>query len=243
MNEQPPAPVGLQSMSPAMGQMDAYKRYLFEKLRCCLGKRVLEIGVGHGTYTRWLLESADVLATDIDPDCLEIVRQQFATSRLQTARIDLDDLASIRACGEFGPDTVICINVLEHIERDCEALRGLHEIVVPGARLGLIVPAHPSLLGRMDREAGHYRRYTRRTLAELLAQSGWQTLSLKYINLLGAVGWWFHNRVRRDAGLSDPAANDQMRRADRLLPLVAALTDPVLHRWAGLSVVAIARRP
>jgi hypothetical protein len=122
-------------------------------------------------------------------------------------------------------------------------LQGLREIVVPGGQLGLIVPAHPSLLGRMDREAGHYRRYTRRTLADTLAQSGWHTVSLKYINLLGAVGWWFHNRVRRDAGLADPAANDQMRRADRLLPPVAALTDPLLHRWAGLSLVAIARRP
>jgi hypothetical protein len=107
----------------------------------------------------------------------------------------------------------------------------------------LIVPAHPSLLGRMDREAGHYRRYTRRTLAETLAQSGWHTRSLKYINLLGALGWWFHNRVRRDAGLADAAANNQMRRADRLLPLAGALTDPILHRVAGLSLVAIAQRP
>jgi hypothetical protein len=63
------------------------------------------------------------------------------------------------------------------------------------------------------------------------------------VNLLGALGWWFHNRLRRDAGLQDAAVNQQMRAADRWLPRIARLTDPIFARFAGLSVLAIAQSP
>lgn len=231
-------------MSPAMGEMRHYQRYLFSKIRPWLGTRILEIGVGHGTYTEWFLERGDVLAADIDAACLEEIRRRFGEHpRLRTTEIDLNDPAAIEACREFRADTIVCINVLEHIERDEQALTALRDVVVPGGRLVLIVPAHPALFGRMDQEAGHFRRYTRGSLRRSMAACGWRVERVRYLNVVGGMGWWFHNRVRREAGLADASVNTQMRAADRWLPVLARLTDPWCGRWAGLSVLAVGSRP
>ena len=237
-------PIGMATMSPAMGEMRHYQRYLFAKIQPWLGSRILEIGVGHGTYTEWFLERCAVLAADIDAACLNEVRQRIGeNARLRTTEIDLDNRRSIEACREFLADTIVCINVLEHIERDEQALTALRDVVVPGGRLVLIVPAHPALFGRMDQEAGHFRRYTRGSLSRSLAAGGWNVERARYLNVVGGVGWWFHNRVRREAGLADASVNTQMRAADRWLPLLSRLTDPWCGRWAGLSVLAVGSRP
>lgn len=231
-------------MSPAVEGMRHYQHYLFSLIRPWLGQRILEIGVGHGILTRWLAERGDVLATDIDPRCLDAIRSLFPdATNVTTGRLDLSDSASVAACGSFHPDTVVCINVLEHIERDVDSLRDLREIVTPTGRILLVVPAHQALYGRMDAEAGHFRRYTRRSLASRLGKSGWRVDRARYVNAAGAFGWWVNNRVRRQAGLNDTAVNAQMRLADRWLPLLAKATDPVLGRAFGLSVFAAATKP
>ncbi len=235
-------PTGLETMSPAMAEMKAYARYLYDQAAQGLGDRVWEIGVGYGTYTRWLREAGKtVLATDIDAGCVDAVARHFQGDRsVVTGRVDLRDQQSVSAHQSFQADSILCLNVLEHIEDDVSALRWLRESAAPEAGLGLIVPAHPWLFGRMDQEAGHFRRYTRRTLARALEQAGWVVERLRYLNVTGAAGWWYHNRWRRQAGLADKTVNRQMRGADAWLPRLARVTDPVFGFWAGLSVLAIA---
>lgn len=236
-------PVGHQTMSPAMRDMGAYRRYLFRLVEPALGDRVWEIGVGHGGYTALLRESGrSVLATDIDDECLQEAGARFSNdAAVDTAHIDLTDHESIARQAGWRADSIICLNVLEHIEYDVAALDWLREAAAPRATLGIVVPAHPRLYGRMDREAGHFRRYTRRTLRTALTQAGWRVERLRYVNLVGAMGWWYHNRVRKDAGLQDVRVNRQMLRADAWLPRLARFTDPLFGRCGGLSVLAIAR--
>lgn len=238
----PNRPVGASTMGPAMADLRAYPRYLYDRVAGSLGRRVIEIGVGYGTYTTWLRGSGrSVLATDIDEHCLFEVANRFAGDReVKTARLDLTDEASIRSCAAFAADSIVCFNVLEHIEDDVAALRWLREAVVPGARIGLVVPAHPRLFGRMDAEAGHFRRYTRLSVAESLHRGGWQVERVRYLNIVGAAGWWYHNCWRKNAGLTDELANQQIRAADYWLAGLSRLTDPLFGRLAGLSVMAIA---
>ncbi len=233
-------PQGLATMSPAMAEMTHYPRYLFEQLRSALGTRILEVGVGYGTYTPWLLELAEVLAVDISDDCLEAVALKLQTNRLKTLRVDLNNPASIAACAPFEADSIFCINVLEHIHHDVSALTALRQAVASGARIALVVPAHPWLYGRMDAEAGHFRRYARSELHQKLQAAGWTVQSCHYINALGAAGWWYHNRWKRGRGLADEHVNRDMRRADRWLASVARWTDPLCSRCLGLSLAATA---
>lgn len=238
----PAAPIGHATMSPAMADLSSYPRYLYDYVAEGLGDRVWEIGVGYGTYTQWLRESGKtVLGTDIDDQCLAAVRSRFAgDSNVVTNRVDLTDRSTVDACRSFEADSVICLNVLEHIEDDVAAMSWVRDVVQPGATLAIIVPAHAWLYGQMDSEAGHFRRYTRSGLRSVLERAGWIINRLHYINLLGAAGWWYHNRWRKNAGLADEQVNRQMRGIDRWLPRIARLTDPLFGTIAGLSVVALA---
>ena len=238
-------PTGHQTMSPAMATMQAYPHYLFNRVAGCLGGRVWEIGVGHGTYTKWIRDTgADVLATDIDQECLLAVQDRFrGDSQVITGFVDLTNEHIVLQHATFQADSLVCLNVLEHIADDVAALRWIRKAVAPGAAMGIVVPAHPGLFGRMDAEAGHFRRYTRRSLQHAFEQAGWTVERTRYLNVPGAVGWWYHNRWRKDAGLADKAVNRQMAWADLWLPRVASITDPFFGRIAGLSVMAIARTP
>ncbi len=234
-------PVGFSTMSPAMGEMTAYQKYLFDSLTPALGSRVIEIGVGYGNYTGWLLEQGAVLGTDIAEECLESVKKRYADKEnLQTAMLDLYNEDSIKACADFQADSIYCVNVLEHIEQDVQALKWLRSVVVPNGQIALLVPAMQWLFGPMDAQAGHFRRYTRKSLTKALDDSGWTVDCSFYLNALGGMGWFYHNRIRK-AGLVDQQVNSQMRKGDWILPKVAALTDPLMGKLFGLSVVAFAR--
>ena len=242
------APIGLETMSPAMREMQSYPRYLLDQVTVFLGKRVWEIGVGNGQYTRRMLElGKQVLGTDIDTNCLTGLTSPSLglpkqwRQRLQTSVVDLTDRVSVLEQGRFQADSILCFNVLEHIEDHRSSLEWIGQSVQQDAVLALIVPAHPSLYGKMDREAGHFRRYTRSSTQSVLQDAGWQVEQCRYINWVGAVGWWYHNRVRKSAGLGDSQVNQQMKSIDRWLPRFAAVTDPTLRYVGGMSVLAIAR--
>jgi 2-polyprenyl-3-methyl-5-hydroxy-6-metoxy-1,4-benzoquinol methylase len=236
-------PIGAATMSPAMAHMRAYPRYLYEQIQPILGSRVWEIGVGFGTYTRMLQQrNGKILASDIDPTCLAQLQHSLGSDPdICWLRIDLCDQSSISQARAFAADSVLCFNVLEHIENDSTALQEIRESVSKGARLGLIVPAHEGLFGQMDTEAGHFRRYSRASLRRVLSDAGWKIERLKYINALGACGWWYHNRIRKSAGLKDSQVNTQMSTVDRWLPRVARWSDPILGHCFGLSVLAWGR--
>lgn len=232
-----------------MADMHAYPAYLLDSVRSSIGLRVIELGIGNGQNVLTLLQrGCHVLATDIDRECLNrlvsVVNKSMhhARDRLSTAIIDLNQPESLAPLRSFRADSVLTFNVLEHIVDDESSLFALSSVVESNASLGVIVPALPALYGRMDTEAGHYRRYTRAGLVRVLERSGWQVASCRYINAIGAVGWWYHNRVRKSAGLHDRQVNQQMRAADRWLPRISRWTDPWFAHRFGLSVAAVATR-
>jgi SAM-dependent methyltransferase len=243
MIERESLPVGAATMSPAMAHMNAYPRYLFQQVLPILGARVWEIGIGYGFYTRLLLAlEKQVLATDVDSECITQLQTSLGErSSVQYLRVDLCDRDSVSQASAFEANSVLCFNVLEHIQQDVQALQWIRESVRPNATLGLIVPAHQGLFGEMDSQAGHFRRYSCNSLRTAMVEAGWKVDRIRYINALGACGWWFHNRVRKSAGLQDSHVNQQMSAMDRWLPRFALLSDPWMGRLFGLSVVAWGR--
>lgn len=239
------SPQGRATMSPAMEDMESYPKYLYGLLapRLTSCRRIWEIGVGHGQYTRLLLEDRfEVVATDISTECLQRLEERLAgRSGWVTIPIDLTHPESLLPVAAKGVDGVICLNVLEHLSDDVAALASIGQTVAPGGILGIVVPAFPSLYGPMDAQAGHFRRYTTESLRKALERAGWKVERIDYRNAIPALGWWYHNRVRQGTALEDPTVQSQMRWLDRWIPRMAAWTDPILKRYFGLSVVAIAQ--
>lgn len=215
-----------------IAQARNYNDWLFARARPYLGRRVLDAGAGIGTFTALAAAAgAEVTALEPDPGFVSNLHERFPNVTVVEAPAE----AIPPGLGEF--DSILCLNVLEHVRDDAAALRGFREALRPGGALLLLVPAHPRLYGGYDRAAGHERRYDARTLRTRLEAAGFDVETLRHVNPLGALGWLVRVRLRR----GDDWPSGSFRAFDRLVPALRHLDRVPLP--FGLSLWAVARRP
>ena len=203
-----------------------------------LGQRVIEIGCGIGNFTRLLLDREAIVALDIEPGCVERLKQRFPDrANLHAFTCDVNspefpDLSHFRA------DSCVCLNVLEHIESDYDALRRMTDSLEPGGIVILLVPAFPSLYGPIDEQLGHYRRYTRKSMAQLADKTGLLVKTSYYLNAVGFFGWWANAHVlKRDA---QSAA--QIDFFDRYIVPIASRVENAVHPPFGQSLFVVLKK-
>ena len=209
-----------------------YNRWMFDRLRPWVGRRVLEIGSGIGNLSAFLLDRERLVLTDTASDYLDRLRARFAGyANVAVAHLYLPDDHAGLAGERF--DTIICLNVLEHVEDDHTSLVVMRRLLAPGGRLVLLVPALRALYGTLDAALGHHRRYGRRDLASKFPAAGLVLRHLEYFNLAGIPGWWLAGRVLRRRLI--PAAS--LRWYDALVPLFRL--ERLLPWRIGQSLIAI----
>lgn len=209
-----------------------FNRWMFDRVRRWIGRRVLEIGSGIGNLSQFLLDRPRLVLTDTAPEYLERLRARFAQyPNVEITRLYLPAVDGPIAAERF--DTIVCLNVLEHVADDLGSLRAMHRLLDRGGRLVLLVPALPALYGSLDRALGHVRRYAARELRAKFTETGIRMRHLEYFNLAGIPGWWFTGRVlRRD--LLPPAS---LWWFDTLVPLFRL--EWLLPWRLGQSLIAI----
>jgi SAM-dependent methyltransferase len=176
-----------------------------------------------------------VLATELDPDYIELLRRTFADSpNVEIRPLDLARLAE-NGIPRRSFDTVVCSNVLEHIEDDGAALAAMHDVLVPGGRVVLIVPAIQALYGSIDRAIHHYRRYSRDDLTSKLQGAGLALEHLSYFNMVGVPGWYLNARVLKRRSVP----GFQARINDWLVPWLRV--ERYFGPPVGMSLLAVAR--
>jgi len=213
-----------------------FNSWMADEVRPHVGARVLEIGAGIGNITGWLLPRDFWLASDINPNYLHYLKNLTASKPyLGVQRVDVEssgDFAGLR--GEF--DTVLCLNVLEHVVDPLQALRNMHSALAPGGTLVLYVPHGQGLYSSLDEVLGHRCRYDREMLARELAAAGFELLGQRFFNRAAVPGWWWNGKVLRRRTFS----RLQLKLFDLGVPLLR-LVDRFLP-WNGLGLVAVARR-
>ena len=132
-------------------------------------------------------------------------------------------------------DSILCSNVLEHIDDDAQAIRNMKAILRQGGRLVLVVPAGAWLYGNMDSALEHRRRYTKQKIVALLSAEGFIIETVFSMNKAGVLGWWLNGKVLRRRSLGKV----QLKLFNALVP-VFRLVDPLLP-WTGLSLVVVAK--
>jgi SAM-dependent methyltransferase len=216
-----------------MAAAPRYNAWLLERAMPFLGRRVLDVGAGIGTFSEALAPGRDVVALEPDPRLLAVLRPRFAGR----ANVTVDAARIEDFGGEQAFDTIVCFNVLEHLGDDEAALERFAALLVPGGRVLLLVPAHPLLYGPLDRALDHERRYRRGELRRLLSGAGLVPEAVHLVNPVGALGWLLSGRVLRRKDI--PVA--PLGVFDRLVPFVRPLDRIPLP--LGLSLWAVARRP
>lgn len=217
----------------------AYLRRTIQLFGKHLVSPILEVGCGSGNITLELLASGHrVIATDIDQKRLTKLRQRFSGDgdKLHCQLLDLDALDSWQAL-PTQPGSVLAINVIEHVYDDVACARKIYDTLRAGGTFAVLVPAHQGLYSDFDRALGHHRRYTKESLHQLMSGAGFEVVSCRYFNLVGALGWFVNCTLLGKVEIP----KRQFKLFEGLSPLLAL--EDHLSLPAGLSVVAIGRKP
>jgi glycosyltransferase involved in cell wall biosynthesis len=222
----------LQSMRRARG----LNRWILEQFRPYIGGRVLEAGCGIGNFTELLLDRERLVCVDNDPLYVEMANWRMGhLENVRTLERDLSDTGVYPDLAPERLDTIICLNVLEHIEPDENVLRAYFDVLQPGGHAIILVPAHMWLYGPCDEAIGHHRRYTGTELHTKMQRAGFEIVMMEEFNRLGVPGWYLNKLLgRRDL---NPR---QMRMFELLLPVAKVMEAMKLGR--GLSLIGVGRK-
>ena len=213
-----------------------FNRWMGESIQPHVGARVLEVGAGIGNITEWLIPRDLYVASDINPHYIRYLsNMSLGKPYLNVERIDVEDPACFESTrGSF--DTVICLNVLEHVRDPHGALMNMAGALEEKGRLLLYVPQHQGLFSSLDEALGHRCRYTKEGLSGELAAAGFDVEYMSDFNRLGVLGWWWNGKVRRSNNFS----RVQMKVFNAMIPVLRHV-DRFLP-WPGLGLLVVARR-
>lgn len=220
-----------------VGKLNRFNSWMFDVLKPHMGREILEVGCGVGNLTEQMLPYCDrLVGVDVEPHYIQTVQERFGDRPGFSAHL-LDLSSEIPTTPQPGTfDTVVCLNVLEHIEDHVTTLRNMKAMLRPGGRLILLVPAFSWLYGTLDEALHHYRRYNPRELRSLLYEMDYEVERLFFLNLFGIFGWYLNGRVLKRTLLPE----GQLALYDKLVPAFRAVETTTGYRM-GQSVIAIAR--
>lgn len=211
-----------------------YSKWLMHKITPYLCGTILEVGAGIGNDIRILLGKYKIIATDIDPEYLRILRNTYSGYRninvipWDISRPPSDEIPKV--------ETVLCSNVLEHIKNEETTLYNIRLILKEGGRIVVIVPAWEKLFCSIDKSLGHFRRYTKNSICNKLKKAGFKIDKCFSMNKIGVLGWFVNGLILHRKSLG----RFQMKVFNSFVWLLKLL-DPVLP-WTGLSIVVIATK-
>ena len=218
-----------------MSSAEHYRRWIVDAFAPYLGRDVAEVGAGIGSNSKLVLAYPIERLTAFEP----------SDNMFPLLARALDGNARATAVhGLFGPeqagrgyDSVIYINVLEHVEREREELDHAREALKPGGHLLVFVPALAWLYSKFDREVGHFRRYTRDGLERVIGHAGFEVVRSRYFDIAGILPWYVYFTL-----LGRSMGKGSVSLYDRLVVPPMRLVESVVKPPIGKNVFLVARR-
>jgi SAM-dependent methyltransferase len=217
----------------------AVNRWIYDAISGQLQGQILEIGSGIGNISGFLLAyHSEVSLSDFRPEYGQILEKKFG-SHPHLRGNHLLDLSlpdfRIRYADQIEKfDTVVALNVIEHIEDDLAAIINAKALLRDKGKLVILVPAIPALFNSLDRELGHFRRYTPGGLRELLESAGLRSTGVRYLNAAAIPGWWFSGNLLHRKNISA----SQLYWYNRLVPIFRIL-DRLVCPFTGISLISV----
>ncbi|HWW50249.1 MAG TPA: bifunctional glycosyltransferase/class I SAM-dependent methyltransferase [Verrucomicrobiae bacterium] len=219
----------------SLSRAPRFNRWMADVLRPYVGDRVLEIGAGTGNMSVQLMPRPIYWATDVNPLYLDyLAKVQTARPYMRVAYTDSMNAETFPAGQSF--DTVVCLNVVEHVQDDVAVLQNIWNALEEGGRAVILVPSGPWLYGSLDKVLGHFRRYTEDQFSRVARQAGFRVENMLKFNRVGVVAWFLNGRIlrRKTFGFG------QIKLLNVLTPIFQRL-DPWLP-LPPLSLIAILRK-
>ncbi|MCD4702357.1 MAG: class I SAM-dependent methyltransferase [Candidatus Aegiribacteria sp.] len=215
-----------------------YFKWQAEQISEYTGKRIADIGCGLGNFAELFSDKELYLGFDPDESVRKEIRRLEYPENFRLA--DTGDICLDETVNEIdvnGIDTVICINTLEHIKDDKQALINMVKAVKKDGHVCLIVPALRCLYGSLDEFDGHYRRYSKKDLLVLTDDLGVDIVLIHYMNMIGSIGWFIKSRIVKEKTYRNTNFNIIVF----LLPMISLL-EKCIKPLFGLSLVLVLRK-
>lgn len=222
----------LEAMSFAVN----YHRWILDECAPYLGGTIAEVGAGAGSVSRLLLGRGvqHLFAFEPSPDMFALLQQELRGEERATAVNDFFDADDAR--GRF--DSVVYINVMEHIEDDRAEMATALAALKPGGHLVIFVPALSWLYSRLDKEIGHFRRYTKRGLVEAVTAAGFTLVKARYFDVAGILPWYVNFKL-----LGNGFSSGSVSLYDNLVVPVMRRVESVVTPPIGKNVLLVAQKP
>ncbi len=228
----------------AMAGASNYHRWILAIFAPYLGRHLVEVGAGLGSFAELILTHHDCETLALVEPSGEMYQQLEArvqgmpsSPRVDTYHANFPEAAPLIKAAH-APDSVVYVNVLEHIADDEAELKAIHNALSDHGRVFLFVPALSWLFGAFDERVGHLRRYTKKELEEKLHRAGFRTILSTYFDLAGIAPWWIKYRLFKSANMQPGA----VRFYDRYIVPAARRFEAVIHPPLGKNVIVVAEK-
>jgi 2-polyprenyl-3-methyl-5-hydroxy-6-metoxy-1,4-benzoquinol methylase len=213
-----------------------YNRWIADNFFPYIKAPLLEFGAGIGNISELLSSYTPLCLTDTDARMLAHLKNKF--SHINTVSVNFLDITQPppeHLVGSF--QTVIGINVLEHIEDDEKALFHLGNVLKPSGRLLLLVPAKKWAYTDLDKQLGHFRRYEERELREKLVKASFHIEKLYFFNIIGLLCWIIQDKIQPSGSLKP----NHVSLFDTIVPILKRIESKISVP-SGISLIAIAQK-
>lgn len=215
-----------------------YNQFLIDSILSVTQKRntqsILDFGCNDGFFMECVTKarpSLQACGIEIDEESLEKCKQKGLQVTTDLARLDT----------RF--DVIYSLNTLEHIEKDCDILKLMHDKLSDGGYLYIYVPALMFLFSSMDKKVGHFRRYTQKELARKLSECGFEVERAEYCDSLGVLATLLYI-VKDKLGKNNQGNINKnlLVLYDRIFPISRLLDKLLFKHFLGKNVFAVARK-
>jgi len=219
----------LESMSQAVW----YNQWTLNKFKAYLKGKILEVGCGTGNFSTHLAKYGNLTAVDINQDYVKQAKKKVENGEVGIGDIEKDQYFF----GNKKFNTIVCLNVLEHIKNDDQAIKNIHALLTKDGFLILLVPAHQFLYNLIDKSIGHFRRYEKKQLKSLLHNNDFEIVKLRTLNFLGSIGWFIAGKLLRNNKVGEVKI-----RIFNIISPFFLLLENLFEPPIGTSILIIARK-
>lgn len=233
-------PVGKHTLEVISGAT-RFNKWMYAEIKPFLKGDILEIGSGIGNISQYVINNGyDITLSDYNPAYYKYLQENFSKTPNVRSILQLDllhpDFKTEYAALEEKFDTIFMLNVIEHLKDDPIAVDNCKFMLKQNGHFIVLAPAYNWLYCRIDKELGHYRRYTLKKMKQLIKDQNMEVINGQYFNFLGTIGWFLFGKVFKRKMLGK-----EMNSFNQLVP-IAKLLDKLFMKRIGLSVIVTGKK-
>ncbi len=227
----------------AISHSHRFNKWMYEEIRpeINVNGNILEVGSGIGTFSKMLVNdfpNSHLTLTDVSYEYIVELGKEFQNNKnVTTAKLDLNNQDDYERIGYGQFDSIMAVNVLEHVENDEFALTQLYNMLKDKGTLVILVPSHKVLYNDIDKNIGHFRRYAKKDLKNKIVKSGFDLDRMFCFNALGIIGWFLNGKVFKKSQVN----GNGLKVLDTLVPVMKQ-AERVAGKRVGLSIICYLRK-